>query len=63
MPGRETRLMAETLYFGLTTGTGLSTLGEEYCDILQVAGGSILSDGKDFCAVFMRQLHEMMLTS
>ena len=30
--------MAETLYFGLTTGTGLSTLGEEYCDILQVAG-------------------------
>lgn len=38
---RETRLLAETLYFGLTTGTGLSTLGEEYCDILQVAGARI----------------------
>ena len=37
-PCRETRLLAEMLYFGLTTGTGLPTLGEEYCDILQVAG-------------------------
>ncbi len=50
VPSRETRLLAETLFFGLTTGTGLSTLGEEYCDILQVAGGSIMSDGKDLCA-------------
>ncbi len=30
--------MAELLYAGLTTGAGLQTLGEEYCDIIQVAG-------------------------
>jgi len=35
---RETRLVAEMLYHGLTTGAGVQTLGEEYCDILQVAG-------------------------
>jgi peroxin-10 len=35
----ETRTLAELLYFALTTGSGLQTLGEEYCDILQVAGG------------------------
>jgi peroxin-10 len=30
--------MAELLYYTLTTGTGLQTLGEEYCDVLQVTG-------------------------
>lgn len=30
--------MAEMLYYGLTTGAGVQTLGEEYCDILQVSG-------------------------
>ena len=35
---RETRLVAELLYFGLTTGAGGQTLGEQYCDILQVSG-------------------------
>ena len=35
---RETTLVAQTLYFGLTTGAGKQTLGEEYCDILQVTG-------------------------
>ena len=30
--------MAELLYHGLTTGAGVQTLGEEYCDILQVTG-------------------------
>ena len=35
---REVRLVAELLYSGLTTGAGLQTLGEEYCDILQAAG-------------------------
>ena len=35
---REIRLFAELLYHGLTTGAGLQTLGEEYCDILQVSG-------------------------
>ena len=34
----ETRALAELLYYSLTTGTGLQTPGEEYCDVLQVAG-------------------------
>ena len=35
---RETQLVAEFLYYSLTTGTGLQTLGEEYCNILQARG-------------------------
>ena len=35
---RETRLVAELLFHGVSTGAGVQTLGEEYCDILQVAG-------------------------
>lgn len=35
---RETQLAAELLYYGLTTGVGLQTLGEEYCSLLQVTG-------------------------
>lgn len=38
---REVRLVAELLYSGLTTGAGLQTLGEEYCDILQAAGALV----------------------
>eukprot|EP00850_Spirogloea_muscicola_P005815 SM000027S09596 [mRNA] locus=s27:265681:268628:+ [translate_table: standard] len=34
----ETRLVGQVLYYLLTTGAGLQTLGEEYCDISQVAG-------------------------
>lgn len=30
--------MAELLYYALTTGRGLQTLGEEYCDLLQASG-------------------------
>ena len=37
---REVRLVAQLLYSGLTTGAGLQTLGEEYCDIIQSAGSS-----------------------
>ncbi|PRW05841.1 peroxisome biogenesis factor 10-like isoform X1 [Chlorella sorokiniana] len=36
----ETRLLSELLYLSLTTGAGRQTLGEEYCDILQVAGAA-----------------------
>jgi peroxin-10 len=36
---REARLAAALAYHGLTTGCGLQTLGEEYCDIVQVAVG------------------------
>ncbi|XP_057957812.1 peroxisome biogenesis factor 10 isoform X2 [Malania oleifera] len=35
---RETQLLGQMLYYILTTGSGLQTLGEEYCDITQVAG-------------------------
>lgn len=38
----ETRLAGCVLYYLLTTGSGLQTLGEEYCDIAQVAGPSML---------------------
>ncbi|WIA38650.1 hypothetical protein OEZ86_001959 [Tetradesmus obliquus] len=30
------RLLASFMYYALTTGAGLQTLGEEYCDILQI---------------------------
>eukprot|EP00250_Pteridium_aquilinum_P019644 c24512_g1_i1 orf=489-1685(-) len=38
----ETKLAGCVLYYLLTTGSGLQTLGEEYCDISQVAGPSRL---------------------
>ena len=31
--------MSSLLYYVLTTGAGSRTLGEEYCDLLQVTGG------------------------
>ncbi|KAF1998006.1 hypothetical protein P154DRAFT_524326 [Amniculicola lignicola CBS 123094] len=34
----ETRVFGELLYLGLTTAIGNRTLGEEYCDIVQVEG-------------------------
>ncbi|BBM96948.1 peroxin-10 [Marchantia polymorpha subsp. ruderalis] len=34
----EMKLAGRVLYYLLTTGSGLQTLGEEYCDIVQVAG-------------------------
>ncbi|KAJ8510101.1 hypothetical protein OPV22_000535 [Ensete ventricosum] len=33
----EIKLLGQTLYYILTTGSGQQTLGEEYCDICQVA--------------------------
>ena len=51
---RETRLAAELLYHGLTTGAGVQTLGEEYCDILQVTGALHVSqglEGLDLCTL------------
>ena len=46
---REVRLVAELLYSGLTTGAGLQTLGEEYCDILQAAGATATLLGSSLC--------------
>ena len=34
--------MGQILYYSLTTGAGVQTLGEEYCDILQVTGQSLV---------------------
>ncbi|KAF3446100.1 hypothetical protein FNV43_RR11279 [Rhamnella rubrinervis] len=34
----EMKLLGQMLYYVLTTGSGQQTLGEEYCDITQVAG-------------------------
>uniref|UniRef100_A0A0V0IEL0 RING-type E3 ubiquitin transferase n=1 Tax=Solanum chacoense TaxID=4108 RepID=A0A0V0IEL0_SOLCH len=34
----EAKLLGQMLYYMLTTGAGKQTLGEEYCDITQVAG-------------------------
>lgn len=39
---RETAVMGQILYYSLTTGAGMQTLGEEYCDILQVTGQSLV---------------------
>ncbi|KAL5559522.1 hypothetical protein UlMin_035733 [Ulmus minor] len=38
----ETKLLGQMLYYVLTTGSGQQTLGEEYCDITQVAGPYVL---------------------
>lgn len=35
---RSCRLVATFMYYALTTGAGLQTLGEEYCDIVQLKG-------------------------
>ena len=43
--------MADLLYSGLTTGAGLQTLGEEYCDILQAAGACLLIPVRSSAAV------------
>ena len=42
---REIHLFCELAYYGLTTGAGTQTLGEEYCDILQVSGVSFCHAG------------------
>ncbi|KNA13469.1 hypothetical protein SOVF_116770 [Spinacia oleracea] len=34
----ETKLLGQMLYYILTTGAGQQTLGEEYCDLVQIAG-------------------------
>lgn len=35
---REIQLVGQLLYHTMTTGLGLETLGEEYCNMLQVTG-------------------------
>lgn len=57
---REVRLVAGLLYSGLTTGAGLQTLGEEYCDIIQAAGGVVSLPA--VCAVFHASLQSHLCT-
>src|SRR5438552_19008747 len=37
----EARTFCDLLYFGLTTFIGNRTLGEEYCDIIQIEGDTL----------------------
>ena len=54
---RETQMLAGLLYHLLTTGSGSQTLGEEYCDLLQVTGAAacvqfqMLVDRQSYCTV------------
>jgi len=36
LPRRSCRLLATVMYYATTTAAGLQTLGEEYCDIMQI---------------------------
>jgi hypothetical protein len=45
----QTKLAGRVLYYLLTTGAGLQTLGEEYCDISQVIGSPCVTLN-GFCA-------------
>ncbi|GMH33066.1 hypothetical protein BSKO_00900 [Bryopsis sp. KO-2023] len=38
---REIDLLGDVLYNSITTGSGEQTLGEEYCDLLQINGSSV----------------------
>ncbi|KDD73393.1 hypothetical protein H632_c2224p0, partial [Helicosporidium sp. ATCC 50920] len=42
---REIQTLSQLLYYSLTTGSGLQTLGEEYCEILQASGSVDASPG------------------
>eukprot|EP00878_Enallax_costatus_P022928 GHUV01024367.1.p1 GENE.GHUV01024367.1~~GHUV01024367.1.p1 ORF type:complete len:331 (+),score=105.98 GHUV01024367.1:584-1576(+) len=43
---RSCRLVATFMYYALTTGAGLQTLGEEYCDIVQLRGQQMQLAGR-----------------
>lgn len=48
----QTKLLGQMLYYILTTGSGQQTLGEEYCDIIQVLyiGQALTSEFHCSCA-------------
>lgn len=45
----QTKLAGRVLYYLLTTGAGLQTLGEEYCDISQVSSSQMYEIGWFLC--------------
>uniref|UniRef100_A0A2P2K087 RING-type E3 ubiquitin transferase n=1 Tax=Rhizophora mucronata TaxID=61149 RepID=A0A2P2K087_RHIMU len=49
----EAKLLGQMLYYVLTTGAGQQTLGEEYCDITQVAGQYELAPTRARRALFI----------
>ncbi len=55
---RQSKLLALLLYHGLTTGCGLQTLGEEYCNLLKVggAGGGLPSSPRLVALVLLQSL-------
>lgn len=54
---REIKLIADVLYLSLTTGRGVPTLGEEYCDLVQVTGsGSLVPLKLRICQVLLETL-------
>ncbi|GAQ83940.1 peroxin 10 [Klebsormidium nitens] len=59
----ETRLAGRLLYYLLTTGTGIQTLGEEYCDIRQVFGPAALppTSGRRASLVFLQTLFPYLM--
>lgn len=55
---RELQLIAEVMYYGLTTVYGNQTLGEEYCNAVQVgpqSGSKVGRDRKFFAPGFLRR--------
>eukprot|EP00475_Leptophrys_vorax_P027579 TRINITY_DN3932_c0_g1_i2.p1 TRINITY_DN3932_c0_g1~~TRINITY_DN3932_c0_g1_i2.p1 ORF type:complete len:301 (-),score=62.47 TRINITY_DN3932_c0_g1_i2:24-926(-) len=61
----ETQAVAALCYWGLTTGMGSRTLGEEYCDILQVNGPfrSKLSIWRRLALVFLQVVPQYALAN
>ena len=53
---RELQLLAELAYYGLTTVYGNQTLGEEYCNIVQVSSGGAPSTYRRAGAVLIQAL-------
>ena len=53
---RELQLLAEVAYYGLTTVYGNQTLGEEYCNIVQVSSGAAPSIARRTWAVLVQAL-------
>lgn len=41
--------MAGVLYYALTNGAGSQTLGEEYCDLLQITGVGFTPANRCIC--------------
>ncbi|XP_039045480.1 peroxisome biogenesis factor 10-like [Hibiscus syriacus] len=56
----ETKLLGQMLYYVLTTGSGQQTLGEECCDITQVAGPHGLSPTPCCCIQMLPIARELL---